>query len=54
MNGFPTIYFAKPGMKKEPFLLSGKRDYDSLVKFIEQHSDILKSKEESQAKKEEL
>lgn len=49
-SGFPTIYYAKPGRKNQPIKLTGQRDYNALVKFVEDNSDIIKKK----ASKEEL
>jgi len=54
VSGFPTIYYAKPGQKDKPIALSGKRDLEGLVKFVEDNSDILKKKEEKIVEKEEL
>ena len=46
VEGFPTIYYALPGKKNQPIKLDGQRDMESLVKFIEDNSVILKKKKD--------
>ncbi|CAJ0600087.1 unnamed protein product [Cylicocyclus nassatus] len=38
VEGFPTIYFAPSGKKKEPIKYSGNRDLDHLTNFMKEHA----------------
>lgn len=46
VEGFPTIYYAKPGSKREPIKFeSGERDLEGFKKFIKDNSDLKKKDE---------
>uniref|UniRef100_A0A8R1Y528 Protein disulfide-isomerase n=1 Tax=Onchocerca volvulus TaxID=6282 RepID=A0A8R1Y528_ONCVO len=40
VNGFPTIYFAPAGRKKEPIKYEGNRDLDDLTDFMKKHASV--------------
>ncbi|VDN81419.1 unnamed protein product [Brugia pahangi] len=40
VSGFPTIYFAPAGKKKEPIKYKGNRDLDDLINFMKKHASI--------------
>ncbi|XP_047136249.1 protein disulfide-isomerase A4 [Hydra vulgaris] len=44
VSGYPTIYYALPGKKDKPIKMDGGRELSDLVKFIEENSVVLKSK----------
>ena len=39
-EGFPTIYFAPPGKKKEPLKFDGDRTLDGFTKYLEEHATV--------------
>ncbi|VDO24938.1 unnamed protein product [Onchocerca flexuosa] len=47
VSGFPTIYFAPVGRKKEPIKYEGNRDLDDLIDFMKKHASVsFRSKDE--------
>ena len=47
VEGFPTIYYALPGMKNQPIAFeSNDRDVAGMKKFIQEHSVAMKKKDE--------